>query len=52
LNGFTPAWTLQQLDAYFWGLLSLVMIIITAITGLLITIMYPLILRLGRKTGG
>lgn len=50
VNGFTPTWTLPQLDSYFWGLLSLVVVIITAVTGILITILYPLLTRLRRKT--
>ena len=46
LNGFIPTWTLPQLDAYFIGLLSMVIIIIVSITGLLITFIYSLLSRL------
>jgi hypothetical protein len=46
LNGFIPTWTLPQLDAYFIGLLSMVIIIIVSISGLLITFIYSLLSRL------
>jgi hypothetical protein len=46
LNGFTPTWTLPRLDAYFIGLLSMVILIIVSITGLLITFIYSLLSRL------
>jgi len=39
-------WTLPRLDAYFIGLLSMVIIIIVSITGLLITLVYSLLSRL------
>jgi hypothetical protein len=46
LNGFTPTWTLPQLDAYFIGLLSMVILIIVSISGLLITFIFSLTSRL------
>ena len=46
LNGFIPTWTLPQLDAYFIGLLSMVILIIVSITGLLITLIFSLTSRL------
>ncbi len=38
-NGFIPTWTLPRLDAYFLGLLALVIILITAIAGLLLVLL-------------
>jgi|WetSurMetagenome_2_1015567.scaffolds.fasta_scaffold11475_4 hypothetical protein len=46
LNGFIPTWTLPRLDAYFIGLLSMVILIIVSISGLLITLIYSLFSRL------
>jgi hypothetical protein len=46
LNGFIPTWTLPRMDAYFIGLLSMVILIIVSMSGLLITCSYSLLSRL------
>jgi hypothetical protein len=46
LNGFIPTWTLPRLDAYFIGLLSMVILIIISISGLVLTFIFSLTNRL------
>jgi hypothetical protein len=37
-NGFIPTWTLPRLDAYFLGLLAMVVVLIVALIGLLLAL--------------